>query len=153
MALGKIKALLDEHLETTLPGGKLGQALGYLGNQWPKLCRHIENEAWPICNNACGNSIRPFVLGSKNWLFSDRVAGAKESLNLHSLIETCKANSADVYQPVQGAAARANGRRLRSAAPLEVWQARSQIEDLIVSRSAVSAQGGSRIAYDEGRSV
>ncbi|MEX3605870.1 MAG: transposase [Burkholderia sp.] len=35
MVLGKIKALLNEHLETTLPGGKLGQALGYLGNQWP----------------------------------------------------------------------------------------------------------------------
>ncbi|MEX3582918.1 MAG: transposase [Burkholderia sp.] len=98
MALGKIKALLDEHLETTLPGGKLGQALGYLGNQWPKLCRYIENEAWPICNNACENSIRAFVLGSKNWLFSDRATGAKASLNLYSLIETCKANNVDVYQ-------------------------------------------------------
>jgi hypothetical protein len=36
VVLGQIKALLDQHLETTLPGGKLGQALGYLGNQW--LC-------------------------------------------------------------------------------------------------------------------
>ncbi|MEX3581685.1 MAG: transposase [Burkholderia sp.] len=78
--------------------GKIRQALGYLGNQWPKLCRHIENEAWPICNQACEDSIRPFVLGSKNWLFSDRVAGAKASLNLYSLIETCKANHVDVYQ-------------------------------------------------------
>ena len=33
VVLGQIKALLDQHLETTLPGGKLGQALGYLGNQ------------------------------------------------------------------------------------------------------------------------
>jgi transposase len=95
--LGKIKALLEEHLETTLPGGKLGQALGYLGNQWPKLCRYIENETWPICNNACENSIRPFVLGRKNWLFSDTVAGAKASMNLYSLIETAKANGIDIY--------------------------------------------------------
>ncbi|MEX3547987.1 MAG: hypothetical protein VB125_02040 [Burkholderia sp.] len=28
MVLGQIKALLDAHLETTLSGGKLGQALG-----------------------------------------------------------------------------------------------------------------------------
>ena len=53
VVLGEIKALLDQHLETTLPGGKLGQALGYLGNQWPKLCRYVENETWPICNNWC----------------------------------------------------------------------------------------------------
>jgi len=55
VVLAQIKALLGQHLETTLPGGKLGQALGYLGNQWPKLCRYVENETWPICNNACEN--------------------------------------------------------------------------------------------------
>jgi transposase len=98
VVLGQIKDLLDQHLETTLPSGKLGQALGYLGNQWPKLMRYVENEAWPICNNACENSIRPFVVGRKNWLFSDTVAGAKASLNLYSLIETCKANDIDIYR-------------------------------------------------------
>jgi transposase len=96
--LEKIKALLDQYLETTLPSGKLGQALGYLGNQWPKLVRYVENEAWPICNNECENSIRPFVIGRKNWLFSDTVAGAKASVNLYSLIETCKANDIDAYR-------------------------------------------------------
>ena len=96
--LDAIKVLLDKYLETTLPGGKLGQALGYLGNQWPKLERYVENEAWAICNNACENLIRPFVVGRKNWLFSDTVAGAKDSANLYSLIETCKAHEIDIYQ-------------------------------------------------------
>jgi transposase len=96
--LQKIKTLLDQYLETTLPSGKLGQALGYLGGQWPKLCRYVENGVWPICNNECENSIRPFVIGRKNWLFSDTVAGAKASVNLYSLIETCKANDIDAYQ-------------------------------------------------------
>jgi hypothetical protein len=98
VVLEKIKALLDQHLKTTLPSGKLGQALGYLSNQWPKLCRYVENGVWPICNNACENSIRPLVLGRKNWLFSDTVAGAKASANLYSLIETCRANDIDAYQ-------------------------------------------------------
>src|ERR1700753_1136107 len=75
-----------------------GPDQGDLGNQWPKLCRYVENETWPICNNACENSTRPFVVGRKNWLFSDTVAGAKASLNLYSLIETCKANDVDVYR-------------------------------------------------------
>ena len=78
--------------------GKLGQALGYLSGQWPKLCRYVENGLWPICNNACENSIRPFVISRKNFLFCDTVAGAKASANLYSLVETCRANDIDAYQ-------------------------------------------------------
>ena len=96
--LNRIRSLLDQYLETTLPSGKLGQALGYLNGQWPKLCRYVENGLWPICNNACENSIRPFVVGRKNFLFCDTVAGAKASANLYSLVETCRANNVDIYQ-------------------------------------------------------
>jgi transposase len=98
MVLQRIRELLDQYLETTLPSGKLGQALGYLSGQWPKLCRYVENGLWPLCNNACENSIRPFVIGRKNWLFSDTMAGAKASANLYSLIETCRANNIDPYR-------------------------------------------------------
>ena len=48
-------------------------------------------------NNACENAIRPFVVGRRNWLFSDTVGGANASANLYSLIETCKANAIDPY--------------------------------------------------------
>jgi transposase len=96
--LKEIRKLLDQYLETTLPSGKLGQALGYLNAQWPKLCRYVENGLWPICNNACENSIRPFVIGRKNFLFCDTVAGAKASANIYSLVETCRANNVDIYQ-------------------------------------------------------
>jgi hypothetical protein len=44
------------------------------------------------------NALRPFVVGRKNWLHSDTVAGAKASANLYSLIETCKANGMDPYR-------------------------------------------------------
>ena len=39
------------------------------------------------------NSIRPFVLGRKNWLFSGTPEGAKASAQLYSLIETAKTNN------------------------------------------------------------
>jgi hypothetical protein len=52
----------------------------------------------PIDNNGCENSIRPFVIGRRNWLFADTVAGADASANLYSLLETCKVNGVDGYQ-------------------------------------------------------
>jgi len=95
--LAKIEALLLEHLHTVTPGSLLGKALHYLSSQWPKLTRFVENGAWPIDNNPCENAIRPFVVGRRNWLFCDTVAGAHASANLYSLIETCKANGIEPY--------------------------------------------------------
>ena len=59
--------------------------------------RHGDNGLWPIDNNLCENAIRPFVIGRRNWLFADTVAGAHASANLYSIIETCKANGTDPY--------------------------------------------------------
>ena len=96
--LGKIEALLLANLHAVLPGSLLGKALHYLSSQWPKLSLYVTQGAYPIDNNACENSIRPFVVGRKNWLFSDTVAGANASANLYSLLETCKANGVNAYE-------------------------------------------------------
>ena len=95
--LAEIEDLLLRHLHTVLPQSLFGKALQYLHGQWPKLVRYLDNGAWPISNNPCENAIRPFVVGRRNWLFSDTVGGATASANLYSLIETCKANGVDTY--------------------------------------------------------
>ena len=95
--LDKLKKWLDKTLLNTPPKSSLGKALSYLSNQWPRLIRYVDNGLWPIDNNAAENSIRPFVIGRKNWLFSASVDGAKASANLYSLIETAKANNLNVY--------------------------------------------------------
>lgn len=95
--LAKIQGLLVQHLHAVTPNGLLGKALHYLSSQWPKLTRFVENGDWPIDNNLCENAIRPFVVGRRNWLFCDTVAGAQSSANLYSLIETCKANGIEPY--------------------------------------------------------
>ncbi len=38
-----------------------------------------------------------FVIGRKNWLFSDSVRGVTASASLYSLIETAKANGLEPY--------------------------------------------------------
>jgi transposase len=95
--LQKIEALLLANLHAVLPGSLLGKALHYLSAQWPKLTLYVTNGAYPIDNNACENSIRPFVIGRRNWLFADTVAGANASANLYSLLQTCTANGVDGY--------------------------------------------------------
>ena len=66
--------------------------------QWPKLVRYVDDGRYPIDNNACENAIRPFVVGRRNWLFADTVAGANASANLYSLLQTCLANGIDGYR-------------------------------------------------------
>ena len=95
--LQRIERMLLKHLHAVIPGSLLGKALHYLSAQWSKLIRYVENGDWPIDNNLCENAIRPFVVGQRNWLFADTVAGARASANLYSLIETCKANGIDPY--------------------------------------------------------
>jgi transposase len=96
--LEKIEALLLTNLHRVAPSSLLGKALHYLESQWPKLIRYVDNGDWPIDNNLCENAIRPFVVGRRNWLFSDTVGGANASANLYSLIETCKANGVEPYR-------------------------------------------------------
>jgi hypothetical protein len=43
------------------------------------------------------NAIRPFVVGRKNWLFSNTPRGAHSSALLYSLVETAKANNLEPY--------------------------------------------------------
>ena len=69
----------------------------YLHNEWDKLIRYLDNGRREIDNNAAENTIRPFVIGRKNWLFSDSVKGVNTSANLYSLIETAKANGMEPY--------------------------------------------------------
>jgi transposase len=91
------RAWLDAALPTVAPQSMTGKALTYLHNQWPKLIRYLDDGRLSIDNNRVENAIRPFVIGRRNWLFSDTVRGAQSSANLYSLIETAKANGLEPY--------------------------------------------------------
>ena len=95
--LKQFRAWLDNTLHKVLPKGALGKALGYLNKNWDKLTIYTEEGCLLMDNNIAENAIRPFVIGRKNWLFSDTPKGAKASAALYSLIETAKANSLEPY--------------------------------------------------------
>lgn len=79
------------------PETRLGKALRYTLNQWPKLVAFLEHGEIPLDNNRCENAIRPFVIGRKGWLFCDTVPGARASATLYSLVETAKANGLEPH--------------------------------------------------------
>ena len=74
------------------PSTLLGKAIGYTLGQWDKLTAYLESPYLTPDNNACENAIRPFVLGRKNWLFSQSPTGAESSCGIYTLIETAKHN-------------------------------------------------------------
>lgn len=75
-----------------LPKTKLGEAIFYCLNQWKKLTAYPTNGQLNIDNNRAERAIKPFVIGRKNWLFSNTAKGADASAVLYSVIETAKAN-------------------------------------------------------------
>jgi hypothetical protein len=88
---------LDETLPKVVPGSAIGKALAYTAGQWPKLIRFLEDGRVELDNNRAENAICPFVVGRKNGIVADTVAGAQTSANLYSLIETAKANGLEPY--------------------------------------------------------
>lgn len=95
--LDEMRIWLDQSLPQVPPTSATGEASHYLHNEWKKLIRYLDDGRLAIDNNAAENAIRPFVVGRKNWLFSDSVKGVTASANLYSLIETAKANGLEPY--------------------------------------------------------
>ena len=77
---------------------KLGKAIHYLLEQWPYLTRYLEDGRLELSNNRAERSMKPFVMGRKNWLFANTPGGAQASSVIYSLIETAKENGLDPYR-------------------------------------------------------
>lgn len=76
-------------------GDNIIRAITYTNNCRPYMMNYLKDGACSLSNNLSENSIRPLVVGRKNWLFSDTPAGAKASMNVYSMIETAKENELD----------------------------------------------------------
>ena len=96
--LDALLAWANENMPKTAPKSALGKALHYLLEQWPYLIRYLEDGRLELSNNRAERSIKPFVMGRKNWLFANTPAGAQSSAVVYSLIETAKENKLDPHR-------------------------------------------------------
>ena len=90
--IDRFREFLDKSFPVTPPQSATGRALQYANNDWTALNVCLRNGAVPLDNNACENSIRPFVIGRKAWLFSTSLNGARASAALYSIVVTARAN-------------------------------------------------------------
>ena len=95
--LAKIRALLDDAQLKVPPKSPLGTAVFYSLNHWDALNIYLQDGRLEIDNNKSERSIKPFVIGRKNWLFHGNDVGAQAGSILFSLIETCKQHKVDVF--------------------------------------------------------
>ena len=101
--LSQAKPVLDALWRWTrtiaaVPKSSLGKALHYLEEQWPYLCRYLEDGRLEISNNRAERSIKPFATDRKNFLFSNTPGGAQGSAVIFTLIETAKENGLDPFR-------------------------------------------------------
>jgi len=98
----KSKPLVDEFFTWAAtvnapPKTALGKAIHYAISQRLYLERFLLDGRLEICNNRAERSIKPFVIGRKNWLFSNTPKGAKASSVIYSIIETAKENGVNPF--------------------------------------------------------
>lgn len=90
--LDAFETWLKAKKKQVLPKSALGQAIEYSLKQWDKLCAFLLDGRLEISNNRGERAIKPFVIGRKNFLFSNTPKGATASAVIYSIIETAKAN-------------------------------------------------------------
>ena len=98
-----MKPVLDEFFAwanalEVAAGSDLSKAIGYLLTNKTLLYTFLEDADAPLDNNRAESAMRPFVVGRKNWLFSDFVKGAKASATIYSIVSTATANGLNVEQ-------------------------------------------------------
>ena len=91
-AMNAVKVWAEEERERHLPKGPMGQALGYLLNQWIELTEYLDDVRIPIDNNRSEAALRGIALGRKNFLFVGHEAAGHNAAILYSLVATCVAN-------------------------------------------------------------
>jgi len=74
-----------------------GRAVQYCLRQKKYLLGYLLDGRLEISNNRAERSIKPFVIGRKNFLFANTPRGAKASAIMYSMIETAKENGLDPF--------------------------------------------------------
>jgi len=86
---------------TATPRSNMGKALTYALNQRAQLENILRDGRLELSNNRAERSIKPFVIGRKNWLFSNTEKGADASAVFYSIVETAKENGLKPYESRQ----------------------------------------------------
>ena len=80
------------------PRSVTGKALAYALNERTYLENVLLDGRLELSNNRAERSIKPFVIGRKNWIFANSERGATASSIIYSIVETAKENHLKPYE-------------------------------------------------------
>jgi transposase len=91
---GPVLDLLKQEMEAaqvaTLPSSALGKGVAYTLSLWHKLTRFQEHPELELSTNLAENSMRPVVLGRKNWIHVGSDESGPKVAAILSVIESCR---------------------------------------------------------------
>lgn len=90
-------AWLNYQRPRVLPKSAFGQAISYCLNQRDRLEGFLKDGRLELDNNRGERSIKPFVIGRKNFLFANTPRGARASATIYSVVETAKENGLNPF--------------------------------------------------------
>jgi transposase len=85
----RMRRWLDsEAVKRALPRSDIGEAIGYLRNQWSALKVYLRDGRIPIDNDQSEQTLRPLTVGRSNWLFLGHPRAAPGRLRLYSIVSS-----------------------------------------------------------------
>lgn len=79
-------------------GTRFEKAVNYAQNHKEQFLTYLEDGRCSFSNNLSENSIRPFTVGRKNWLFSDTPKGAESSATVYTMVEMARVHGLNIYK-------------------------------------------------------
>jgi hypothetical protein len=96
-----LKTWVDATLMTVEPKSPLGQALGYMTRQWPRLSRFMDDGRIDLTNNEVERDLRMWVLDRKTWMFVGHTLSAQRAAAAMTVLVTCAMFGIDPRQYVR----------------------------------------------------
>ena len=95
--LEQMHAWLSATLRRLSAKSNLATAINYTLLRWTQLTRYCHDGRIEIDNNSAERSIRPLVLGRRNYLFAGSDTGGERAANIYSLVGSALLNAMDPY--------------------------------------------------------
>ena len=80
-----------------LDGSQIAQAIDYSLNAWKALTLHLDDGAVALDNNLIERQIKPWKIGTKNWLFAGSALAGQRAAVVMSLVQSAKLNGLDPW--------------------------------------------------------
>lgn len=120
---------LSATLQTVSAKSELAGAIKYSLVRWTALTRYRDDGRIEIDNNSAERSIRPLVLGRRNYMFAGSDVGGERAANIYSLIGTALLNAMDPYLYLRHVLERIAEHRINRIDELLPWNVAATLPD------------------------